>query len=338
MTILRIFIAAALVLVLSRAADADPVTIRTGWVVATSGYSPLQLEKKDLLKHYGKSYVMEPQHFQGTAPQLTAFAGGQIDIATIGYSTIALAILNAKMDDIRIVADGFQDGADGYNSTAFMVRNDGGIAKVEDLKGKVVASNGFGGAYDVGMRSMLRKHGLEDKRDYSVIESDFAHMNAVLLERKASLTIGSMPFLLDPEMQANAHTLFTLRDAMGRTQMIVLAARQGFLDKNRAALNDFFEDMLASLRWFHDPKNHDEAVAIVSRLTKQPAASLTKYLWTDKDFYYNLDGLPDLNALQNNIKALRGLDMIKGDVDVKKYVDLSFIQEAARRLRQGTAQ
>ncbi|HEX3970188.1 MAG TPA: ABC transporter substrate-binding protein [Stellaceae bacterium] len=329
-----LFAAIAAYLFVTGIANADPVTIRTGWVVATSGYSPLQLEKKDLLKHYGKSYVMEPQHFQGTAPQLTAFAGGQIDIATIGYSTIALAILNAKMDDIRIVADGFQDGADGYNSTAFMVRNDGGIAKIEDLKGKVVASNGFGGAYDVGMRSMLRKHGLEDKRDYSVIESDFAHMNAVLLERKASLTIGSMPFLLDPEMQANAHSLFTLRDAMGRTQMIVLAARQGFLDKNRAALDDFFEDMLASLRWFHDPKNHDEAVAIVARVTKQPAESLGKYLWTDKDFYYNLDGLPDLNALQSNINALHDLDMLKGDVDVKKYVDLSFIKEAAKRLKQ----
>jgi len=143
MTMIRFLIAATLVLTtLAHTADADPVTIRTGWVVATSGYSPLQLEKKDLLKHYGKSYVMEPQHFKGTAPQLTAFAGGQIDIATIGYSTFALAVLNAKMGDIRIVADGFQDGADGYNSTAFVVRNDGGIAKVEDLKGKVVASNG----------------------------------------------------------------------------------------------------------------------------------------------------------------------------------------------------
>jgi sulfonate transport system substrate-binding protein len=314
------------------AAHADPLTIRTGWVVATSGYSPLPLEKKDLLKHYGQSYVMEPQHFQGTAPQLTAFAGGQIDIATIGYSTFALAVLNAKMDDIRIIADGFQDGADGYNSTAFVVRNDSGIAKVEALKGKVVASNGFGGAYDVGMRSMLRKHGLEDKRDYSVIESDFAHMNAVLLERKASLIIGSMPFLLDPEMQANTHTLFTLRDAMGRTQMIVLAARQGFLEKNRAALDDFFEDMLAAFRWFHDRKNHDEAIAIAAKVTHQPAEQLSRYLWTDKDFYYDRNGLPDLSALQTNIDALRGLDMIKADVDVKKYVDLSFIKEAAKRL------
>jgi NitT/TauT family transport system substrate-binding protein len=129
-------------LALSRVASADPLTIRTGWVVATSGYTPLVLEKKDLLRHYGVSYTLEPRHFQGTAPQLTAFASNEIDIATIGYSTFALAILNAKMDDIRIVADGFQDGADGFASTSFMIRNDSGIKAVEDLKGKVVATNG----------------------------------------------------------------------------------------------------------------------------------------------------------------------------------------------------
>lgn len=311
---------------------AEPLTIRTGWVVATSGYTPLVLEKKDLLKHYGTSYVMEPRHFQGTAPQLTAFAANEIDIATIAYSTLALAVLNAKMEDIRVVADGFQDGVDGFGSTAFMVLNDSGINKVEDLKGKVVATNGFGGAYDVGMRSMLRKHGLEDKRDYSVIESDFAHMNAMLLERKAALTIGSMPFALAPEMRSNAHALFTLRDAMGRTQMIVMASRQGFLEKNRAALKDFFEDMLASLRWFHDPKNRDEAIAIVSRVTKQPAERLGAYLYSKDDFYYDRNGKPDLGALQSNVNSLRALDMIKADVDVKKYVDLSFIEEAAKRL------
>ncbi len=323
----------ALTLAPSSAFAAEPLTIRTGWVVATSGYTPLVLEKKDLLRHYGTSYVLDPRHFQGTAPQLTAFAANDIDIATIGYSTFALAVLNAKMDDIRIVADGFQDGADGFVSTAFMVRNDSGIKTIEDLKGKVVATNGFGGAYDVGMRSMLRKHGLEDKRDYSVVESDFAHMNAMLLERKADLVIGSMPFALDAEMQANAHTLFTLRDAMGRTQMIVMAARQQFLDKNRAALGDFFADMLASLRWFHDPANRDEAIGIVARVTKQPPERLGSYLYSKNDFYYDRNGRPDLDALQRNVDTLRTLDMVKGEIDVKKYVDLSFIEGAAQRLK-----
>jgi len=279
-----------LTLAMSGTAAAEPLTVRTGWVVATSGYTPLVLEKKELLTHYGTSYVLDPRHFQGTAPQLTAFAANEIDIATI-------------------------------------------VKAVEDLKSKVVATNGFGGAYDVGMRSMLRKHGLEDKRDYSVVESDFAHMNAMLLERKVDLVIGSMPFALDADMQANAHVLFTLRDAMGRTQMIVMAARQGFLDQNRAALADFFADMLASLRWFHDPANRDEAIAIVARVTKQPVERLGAYLYSKNDFYYDRNGLPDLDALQRNVDSLGEAGMIKGEIDVRKYVDLSFVETAAKQLK-----
>ncbi len=315
------------------ASAAEPLTIRTGWVVATSGYSPLLLEKKELLRHFGTSYILDPHHFRGTAPQLTALAGNEIDIATIAYSTLALAVLNAKMEDIRIVADGFQDGVDGHLSTPFMVRNDSGIKTIEDLKGKVVASNAFGGAYDVAMRSMLRQHHLEDKRDYTVIESDFAHMSVMLLERKSDLVIGSMPFSIEPDMRANAHALFTQRDAVGRTQMIMMAARAGFIEKNRAALEDFFEDMLASFRWFHDPANRAQAIAMVARVTKQPVARLDAYLYSKNDFYYDRDGLPDLDALQRNVDTLRALGIIKGEVDVKKYADLSFVAEAARRLK-----
>jgi hypothetical protein len=68
-------------------------------------------------------------------------------------------------------------------------------------------------------------------------------------------------------------------------------------------------------------------------VTKQSPEQLARYLWTDKDFYYDTNGVPDLVALQSNVDALRALDMIKGNVDVKKYADLSFAKEAARRLK-----
>ena len=37
------------------------------------------------------------------------------------------------------VADGFQDGADGYNSTTYMVRNDGGIATYSSVGSSALA-------------------------------------------------------------------------------------------------------------------------------------------------------------------------------------------------------
>ena len=320
-------------LCVGRAGATEPLTIRSGYTVMTSGYSPLVLEKKEVLAHYGDSYILEPHHFQSTSLELTALAMGEADIISIGYSTFAVAVLNAHLDDIRIVADANQDGAEGHKSVPFLVRNDGGINTVEDLKGKVVATNGAGGAFDVAMRWMLHQHHLEDRKDYNAIEADYANMGAMLLGEKASLVIGAMPWALNPALQANARTLFTARDALGRSQMTVMASRAAFIDKNRAALTDFFEDMMEMARWLRSPANRNEAIGIAARLTKQPAESLDGYLFSKNDSYLDPTLHPDLDSLQRNIGVMRALGFITGDVAVERFADLSLVEAAAKRLK-----
>ncbi len=219
----------------------------------------------------GKSYVFEPVRFAGTPPMITALANNELEIASLAYSTLAIAIQNAGMDDLRVIADEFRDGVDGWYSQEYMVLADGPIKKVEDLKGKVVATNAAGSAVDVAMRAMLRKFKLEDKRDYTVVEAPFPTMRAMLAEKKVDLIPGVLPFSLDPELRKISRPLFVQRDAIGVTQMIVWTARKPFIDKNRAAMVDFMEDTLRIVRWYLDPKNHKEVMQIAARVTKQPA-------------------------------------------------------------------
>src|SRR5262247_3597847 len=162
-------IAAALVGIAAAPAQ-QPVKIRGAWVAPVTNWASILLEKKDLARHLGKSYTLEPVRFAGTPPMVTALANGELEVANLAYSTLAIAIQNAGMDDLRIIADEFRDGVPGYYSQEYMVLADGPIKKVEDLKGKVVMSNAAGSAIDVAMRAMLRKFGLEDKRDYTVIK------------------------------------------------------------------------------------------------------------------------------------------------------------------------
>ena len=251
-------------------ASAEPVKIRVAWVAPVANWISIWLDKKALAKHFGQSYVFEPVHFAGTPPMVTAIANNEVEIGDLAYSTLPIAIKNAGMDDIRIIADDFQDGVGDNWTIRYTVLTDGPIKKIEDLKGKVVATNAEGSAVDIAMKAMLHKHGLENKRDYTVIEAPFPAMKAMLAEHKVDLIPGILPFALDPEMAKIGTTLFTAKDAIGVSEFVSFQARKPFIDKNRAAIVDWLEDTQRILHWYLDPKNHDEAVQIAARLVKAP--------------------------------------------------------------------
>jgi len=327
-----IFTACAVLVGTGTAEAADPLKIRLSYVVPMANWTFMLMEKKDLARHLGKSYLLENTRFAGTPPMITALAAGELDIANLTYPTLPIAIQNAGMDDLRVISDDFQDGNAGYYSNEYMVLTDGPIKRVEDLKGKVVASNAVGSAVDIAMRAMMRKHGLEDKRDYTVVEAQFPAMQAMLAEKKADLVSTALPFALDPELKKISRTLFTTRDAAGVSQFSIWTARKGFIDKNRAALVDFMEDTLRIVHWYLDSANHKEVMEICARITKQPADRFA-WVYTDKDSYRDPNMLPDMTALQRNVDLTRELGFIKASIDVNKFADLSLVQDAAKRLR-----
>ena len=331
MRFLKLALAGAFALGLATAANAEPVKIRMSWVAPVANLASMILEKKDILTHFGKSYTLETVRYQGTPQMITAIANNELEVSNLAYSSLAIAIENAGLTDIRVIADEFQDGVDGYFSEQYYVRKDSGINKVEDLKGKIVGTNGGGSAVDIAARAMLKKHGLLDKRDYTLLEGPLPAMPAMLLEKKADLIPAVLPFALNPKLKADGKVLFTLKDAMGTTQMIVWTARKSFIDKHRAAMVDYMEDMLRALRWFQDPKNHDEVAKIASKITKVPAARFG-WVYTKQDTYRDPNLLPDLEALQRNIDTTQDLGFVKKHIDISKFADLSLAKEAAKRL------
>jgi NitT/TauT family transport system substrate-binding protein len=332
---LRTLLAGAVAMALIGAPAAiaqQPVKIRVSWVAPVSNWASILLEKKDLAKHLGKSYTMEPVRYAGTPPMVTALASGELEVANLAYSTLGIAIKNAGIDDLRVIAHEFRDGVPGRYSQEYLVLADGPIKSAQDLKGKVVASNAAGSAVDVAMRAMLRKNGLEDKRDYTVLETPFPTMRAMLAEKKVDLVPGVLPFSLDPELRKISRLLFRQSEAIGETEMIVWAVRKSFVDKNRAAMVDFMEDTLRIVRWYLDPANQKAAAEIASKVTKQPVERFG-WLFTAKDYYRDPNMLPNLEALQKNLDMTSDLGFVKGKVDVAKYTDLSIVKEAAGRIK-----
>ncbi len=236
------------------------------------------------------------------------------------------------MDDLRVIADDVQDGVPGYETGEFFVMKDGPIKKVEDLKGKVLASVGPGTAVDIAIRAMLKKSGLIDKRDYQIVTAGFPAMNAMLMDGKASLVPSIKPWMLDAKFQTAARPLFTDRQALdGPSQFIVYVAHESWLKAHRAAVVDCLEDLIRAAGWWRDPKNHEQATGILAGMIHAPKKAL-EYKFTKDDLYQDPNLIPNTTALQHTIDLQHSLGLLPHKLDMSKYVDLSYVKEAGARV------
>lgn len=307
--------------------------IRVAWAAAPPELVPLIFSKPGIAKHLGKSYTFEPIRFATSPLMVTALAAGEIDMAPLAPLSFASAVLNARMDDLKVIADEFQDGADGYGSAAYFVLKDSGIKSVKDLKSKRIAVMGVGSAGDIGLRIMLEKDGLKYREDYTTVEARPRNLVPMLVDKKVDMIGGPIFLAFHPDIRAKATPLFTMKDAMGPTQLLFFVARDKFIQENRAALVDFFEDWIAAIRWFTAPENRDEAVKIVADFAKQKPESFNSWLFTKSDVFRSRDAKPNLKSLQTTLDTLNGIGLLTSKLDVSKHADLSIVEEARRRLK-----
>lgn len=312
-------------------AQAEPLKIRIGWVAMPASRAGYLTEKMDLLHHYNQSYTVEAMHFSSTPAELQALASGELDIAQLGFSTLGAAVENAHMEDVRIIADELEDGRPGWSTTRFTVLKDSPIKSIDDLKGKVVATNGVGSGLDVALRYILLQHHLKAGADYTDVAVNFPNMKSALAEHKVDLVSEVLPFMYDPELVKEGRTLFEQGAEVGPSELLMWAAHAPYIAAHRPALVDLMEDVLRMQRWYFDPANHREAQQIAAKITKQPIQSLD-WVFTKRDFYRNPNGRPDLKTVADDIKMERTLGYLKTDIDVPKYADLTIVGDASKRL------
>jgi sulfonate transport system substrate-binding protein len=309
---------------------ADPIKIRVGWNQAPGHAASFLYSNTALLPHYGKSYIVEPVRFKGSGEQITALATGDVDLAALGAAAMASAIQNAGLD-VRAVADVLRDGEPGYFTHPYIVRKDSGIASVADLKGKRLATNQIGSSSDMGMRAALRAQNISDA-DVTSVEVNFTNQPSFLRAGTVDLISVLPQFAEDMQKDPAMRTLFTMRDSVGVTQTVALVARKDFIDKNRAALVDFFSDHIIALRHYLDPANRDEALKAISEVTLAPPESFD-YALTKKDFFRDTSAKLDVDGLKRAADLAAQLGLVK-PIDLTKYVDVSLVNDALAQLGQ----
>src|SRR5262245_18202985 len=155
----------------------------------------------------------------------------------------------------------------------------------------------------------------------------------MLLESKVDLATATLPFVLDPELQAGMRVLFRASDSMGVTALSFWVMRADFIAANRTAVIDFLEEYVRATHWFLDPTNRNEAIDIIARFTKQPPERIAAFVFTTKDFYRSPDVQPDFAALQRNIDAQREIGLIKGDIRIGDHAEPDLLRVATQRIK-----
>jgi sulfonate transport system substrate-binding protein len=310
--------------------QAAPVKIRLAYGVVPGVISPLLFEKTDILKHYGKTYTVESTYIRATSIALQGMASGDIDVSYLSFTALANAIINGGLD-MKVIADIASWGSRDHQGPEMVVKSDSGINSIADLKGKILAISAKGTGFHYALLANLKKAGLKPD-DYTIVEIRIPAMDAALRDGRVNLITTLPPFLFVSEKKGGVKRLFKPEDAMGDVQALILVGRSEFLKKNTEAVKDFMEDYLIALRWFLDPKNHEEAVKITAAFTKRPAQIYEGFAFTNKDFYRSPTATPDIKALQRNIDLMQDLGVIKQKVDVSPHVDLSYLNAAKQRL------
>ncbi len=304
--------------------------IRVGYSVIPIHLQPLVFKKEyGIAKHEGTKFTSEMIHFRGSSAQLTALAAGELDLAVLAFSTFAAGIVNARQDIVAL-ADVARDGP--QFSSVFAVNQDSPIKKVGDLKGKVLAINGKGGAVDMAARTVLLKAGLKPGIDVNIVEARFGAMEAMLRQKKTDVAVFVAPFWARAQIKGGLRPLFYQRDGLGTTQFLLFAAKKDWVAKNRAVLVDWMEDYVRGVNWLLDPANRTKATEYAADYSKRKPGQLAWAFQKESDYYHDPKGRLDVPAFQSNVDTLHKLGVLRRTIDVTKYVDHSIVDEAAARI------
>jgi NitT/TauT family transport system substrate-binding protein len=327
-------IAGTVLAVAATTANAEPLKIRADWNIVPGQFAPLiptlPQYAPDVYRHYGKSYIVEPLKMQGGGATLTALAVGETDISTLSPQTLVLGVTNAKLD-LHVIGQQITTEVPGYLQTYFWVRAPE-VNTIADLKGKVIGISVRGSNVDAAAHMVMAKNGFTEPRDYQVVEISFPALLPALEAKKIDAAVLVPPFHLRVANNPAYKKIFSVGDAFGPVETLMWMAKADYIAKNRAALVDFLEDNMRMRRWMFDPKTHADAVKQVSDQSKIPIEGLSNWVYSTGDYYYDPHAKIDVARLQKNVNDMKSAGIIPAAIDVKPYVDMSLVEEAAARL------
>jgi len=317
----RIFLAGLGLILVGNALAAGPL-IRFGRGFAAEEQVWLMSARPDLTPNQGKRYELKQILFQANPERFQAFLAGELDAGTA--PGLAVIFARAQGMDMKIVASiCLEAKGEQYFTTTYMVKDDGPVKTIQDLKGGTIGVVGIKTATDLWARAGLINAGLAPDRDTKVVPMAFPVIGDAVRTGKVSAGTFVEPFYSAEMAKGGLRKLFTAVDAVGYDhELLDIFFGEKFLKANPDAVRAFLADYVAVTRYYlanteqakrdlhkagfvrtpidiylknADWKRDPSARVDVESLKRLSAFMLDKLQWLEKPV--NVDSMVDLSYL-----------------------------------------
>src|SRR5256885_8153778 len=207
-----LFAAAALVCAAAALAQ-EPTPIRFGRGFAAEEQVWLMSARPDLAPNQGKKYQLKQILFQANPERFQAYLAGELDAGTA--PGLAVIFARAQGVDMKIVANiSLEAAGPQWFSTTYMVKDDGAVKSVKDLKGGTMGVVGYKTATDLWARAGLLNAGLMPDQDTKVFSLGFPAMGDSVRTGKIQAGTFVEPFYSAELAKGCLRKLFTAVEAI----------------------------------------------------------------------------------------------------------------------------
>jgi ABC-type nitrate/sulfonate/bicarbonate transport system substrate-binding protein len=290
-------LAAAMVIsIVGAARSAELPVIRVGWTIPAEEAKYLMMRRPQDFPDIGKTYKIEWQQFQGTAPMLQGMNAGALDCATMAPMSLAQAAIETGLK--AYIVGSLAAEKPGYFSVFWAVKADSPIHGAKDLKGKTLGTNAYGTGVYYYLKLWLKQNGIDPDRDVKIVETGFAPSENAIRSDRVDAGPMVQPFAMRAEAAGGLRPLFSFDQVQSPLVQTFEGCRKDFVDAHADVVRAYVRDFTRASRMV--TASPGETRQVVADITHMDLAVLDKFLLTEKDFYRDPDGSPDFAAIQRN--------------------------------------
>jgi ABC-type nitrate/sulfonate/bicarbonate transport system substrate-binding protein len=299
-----------------------PPLIRLGRGFAAEEQVWLMSARPDLAPNQGKRYQLKQILFQANPERFQAFLAGELDAGTA--PGLAVIFARAQGMEMKIVASVCLEAkGEQYFTTTYMVKDDGPVKSIKDLKGSTIGVVGIKTATDLWARAGLINAGLVPDKDTKVVPMAFPVIGDAVRTGKVGAGTFVEPFYSAEMAKGGLRKLFTAVDAVGYDhELLDIFFGEKFLKEHPDAVRAFLADYVAVTKYYL--ANMEQAKTDLHKAgfvrTPLPAYLKTRDWKRDPNARVDVESLKKLSAFM-----LDKLDWLEKPVNVDSMVDQSFL-------------